>query len=214
MRALILLCRTQPQHERFTAWETAMKRYGEYQKYLRKLAQPYGMIPAGVHRMDEPEYEETFTHLHITVEYGIEKENYKKQLEQGTRVDGMHVIRQFPVWFSFRGNNAVLLSQGKASAMLGHYFADEELLQIGREQLYWIWGKNPFAQSLQYGVGDRYCRQYAGFLGETAGEIPVGIETLGNEDVPYWPQNVNATYKEVWMSSVGRFLALEAEYIN
>lgn len=214
MRALILLCRTQPQHEKFTVWETAMKRYGEYLKYLWKLAQPYGMIPAGVYRMDEPEYEETFTHLHITAEYGVEKENYKKQLENGIHVDGMHVIRHFPVWFSFRGNNAVLLSQGKGAAMLGHYFADEELLRIGREQLYWIWGKNPFAQSLQYGVGERYGRQYAGFLGETAGEIPVGIETLGNEDIPYWPQNVNATYKEVWMSSAGRFLSLEAEYIN
>lgn len=212
MQALALLCETQPDNPQKTRWETAMKSYGDYLKFLMQYASPYQMIPAGVHRRDEYQYSDTFQYLHITVNYEKEVENYKKQLEEGISIDGEHVIRQFPVWFSFRGNNAVLLSEGKAASILGRYFDDEQLLQIGKEQMYWVWGKNPFGQSLQYGMGSRYCHQYSGFCGEAVGEMPVGIETYQNEDVPYWPQNTNATYKEVWMSSVGRFLSLAADY--
>ncbi|HJA31078.1 MAG TPA: hypothetical protein H9956_05450 [Candidatus Eisenbergiella pullicola] len=43
------------------------------------------------------------------------------------------------------------------------------------------------------------------------GSIPVGIETRGNGDVPFWPMENNATYKEVWTTSAGRWLSLAAE---
>lgn len=103
---------------------------------------------------------------------------------------------------------------GKAASIVGRYFADEELLQLGREQLYWMWGKNPFGQSLVYGAGSRYCRQYAVLSGESVGEIPVGIETRGNEDVPYWPQNNNATFREIWVGSACRWLSLCADFME
>ncbi len=157
--------------------------------------------------------EETFSVMHIAVTYEEEKQNYIDQLASGIELDEDHVIRCFPVWFSFRGNTAVHLAMGKAASLLGKYFHDDELLQIGREQIYWVWGKNPFGQSLQYGVGTNYVAQYAVLPGEAAGEMPVGIETLDNEDVPYWPQNNNATFKEVWTSSVGRWLWLIADYL-
>ena len=48
--------------------------------------------------------------------------------------------------------------------------------------------------------------------GEMTGEMPVGIRTLGNDDVPYWPQTNNACYKEVWVTSAGKWLSLIAEY--
>ncbi|KLU68936.1 MAG: hypothetical protein RHS_5232 [Robinsoniella sp. RHS] len=99
-----------------------------------------------------------------------------------------------------------------STSLLGHYLQDEELLQIGREQLYWIFGKNPFGHSLMYGAGSRYPAQYAIFPGECVGELPVGIETLDNEDIPYWPQGNNATYREVWTSSACRWLWLAADY--
>ncbi len=213
MQALELLCRTQPEHDDFPRWEVAMKRYGGYLKYLIPYPAPYGMLPAGVYRMDEPEDRETFRVMNISVDYDEEKENYREQLKAGKAVDERHVIRNFPVWFSFRGNLAVTLSMGKAASVAGHYFHDIELIEAGREQFYWLYGKNPFAQSLQYGVGSRYGAQYAELLGECTGELPVGIETYENEDVPYWPQNNNATYKEVWTSPAGRFLWLAADYL-
>ena len=33
-----------------------------------------------------------------------------------------------------------------------------------------------------------------------------------NDDVPYWPQTNNACYKEVWITSAGKWLSLIAEY--
>lgn len=85
---------------------------------------------------------------------------------------------------------------------------------MGREQMYWMWGKNPFGQSLLYGAGENYCRQYAVLCGECTGEIPVGVETRGNEDVPYWPQNNNATFREVWVGAASRWLGLCADYMR
>ncbi len=213
MQALELLSRTQPEHRDFPQWEAAMKRYAGYLKYLIPYTSPYGMLPAGVYRTDEPEDEATFRVMNISVDYAEEKENYHEQLKAGKAIDDRHVIRNFPVWFSFRGNLAVTLSMGKAASVVGHYFQDEELIQAGREQFYWLYGKNPFGQSLHYGVGSRYCSQYAVLLGECTGELPVGIETYENEDVPYWPQNNNATYKEAWTSPAGRFLWLAADYL-
>ena len=212
MQALVSICETQPDAPKKSLWEDAMKRYAGYLKAIAGNTAPYGMLPAGVHKMDEYKNSEVFQYLHVTCNYEEERENYKKQLENGTLIGKDHVIRNFPIWFSFRGNTVVMLSEGKAASLLGHYLQDEELLQIGREQLYWIFGKNPFGHSLMYGAGSRYPAQYAIFPGECVGELPVGIETLDNEDIPYWPQGNNATYREVWTSSACRWLWLAADY--
>ena len=65
-----------------------------------------------------------------------------------------------------------------------------------------------------YGAGGRYPSQYAVFPGESVGEMPVGIETKGNEDIPYWPQGNNATYREIWTSTASRWLWLAADYVK
>jgi hypothetical protein len=62
-----------------------------------------------------------------------------------------------------------------------------------------------------YGEGSNYAQQYAVLPGEMVGELPVGVQTLGNGDEPYWPQANNATYKEVWTSSASHWLWLAAE---
>ncbi|MBD5155878.1 MAG: glycoside hydrolase [Oscillibacter sp.] len=214
MQALEALCRTQPDAHEREDWEEAMRLYGSYLKAIAGNTAPYGMLPAGIHKLDEAEDAETFPYLHVTCDYEQEKENYRQQLAQGKDLGGGYVLRNFPVWFSFRGNTAVMLSMGKAAALVGKYFGDGELIQLGREQLYWMWGKNPFGQSLIYGAGENYCRQYAVLCGECVGEVPVGVETYGNEDVPYWPQNNNATFREVWIGAASRWLGLCADYME
>lgn len=211
IQALELLCRTQHDSPDRLKWEEGLRGYGEYLKAIAPYTAPYGMIPAGIHHFDETEDEELFPYMHLLADYHEQKEDYKKQLESGVPLGNGYAIRKFPVWFSFRGNNAVLLSMGKAASLIGKYFKDDTLIQIAKEQLYWIWGKNPFGQSMQYGAGTRYCRQFAALCGESTGEIPVGIETYENEDVPYWPQNNNATYKEIWTTSAGRWLWVAAD---
>lgn len=213
MQALDALCRTQPNAPEKEDWEQAMRLYGEYLKSISGNTAPYSMLPAGIHRLDEVEDAATFPWLHVTCNYKQEKENYREQLAQGRDLGDGYVLRNFPIWFSFRGNTAVMLSMGKAASILGHYFDDEELMQLAREQMYWMWGKNPFGQSLIYGAGSNYCRQYAVLCGECVGEIPVGIETYGNEDVPYWPQNNNATFREVWIGAASRWLLLCADCV-
>lgn len=211
MQALEAACTALPDAKEKPQWEKCMRRYGEYLKAIVGNTAPYGMLPAGVHRMDEAEDQALFRFLHVACDYEAEKENYKAQLRHGTEVAPGYVIRNFPVWFSFRGNSAVLLSAGKAASILGSYFHDQQLVQIAHEQLYWMWGKNPFGQSLVYGDGANWCRQYAVLCGECVGEVPVGIETLGNEDAPYWPQNNNATFREVWGAAACRMLWLCAD---
>jgi hypothetical protein len=211
VQALVSLCETQPQSESAKAWENALKLHGEYIKAMARFASPYGMQPAGIHAYSEAEDAETFHFLHVRVDYEQEKENYLKQLEAGIKLNDEYCVRQFPVWFSFRGNSAVMLSTAKAASLIGRLFGDSELIEIARDQLYWHVGKNPFGQSLMYGEGHNYAQQYCYLLGETVGELPVGIQTLNNEDVPYWPMGNNATYKEVWMSTVGRWLWVVAD---
>lgn len=211
-QALTALVETQPEAPQAAQWRAAMRRYGDYLLAIAPNTAPYGMLPAGVHRLDESEDAALFPYLHLLSDYEREKPNYAAQLAAGTPVGEGHVVRNFPIWFSFRGNTAVLLAMGKSASLLGRALGDEALLQLGREQLYWMWGKNPFGQSLIYGSGTRYCSQYTALCGELAGEMPVGVETLGNEDIPYWPQTNNATYKEVWTSSVSRWLWLAADY--
>ncbi len=210
--ALEAACATLTDAPERPGWEQAMRRYGDYLLAMRPYTAPYGMIPSGVHRLDEADDAETFPLMHLMVRHEDERQNYIEQLASGTRLDDERVLRRFPVWFSFRGNTAVQLAMGKNAAVLGRYFGDEALRQLGREQMYWVLGKNPFAQSLMYGMGDRYSAEYCVFPGELTGELPVGMQTRANDDLPFWPQGVNATYKEVWVGACYHWLWLAAEY--
>jgi len=212
MQAMALLCQTQPGHRDYKKWEESIRLYGDYLKSITKYTAPYGMIASGVYHIDEPADKVSFQHSHLFTS-GNEAREFVMQLKYGVQLDKEHYLRRFPVGFGiFNGNNAVMLSMGKAAAICGNFLKDEELLRIGREQLYWIVGKNPFGQSLIYGEGYNYPQMDTFSSGEMVGEMPVGIRSLGNEDIPYWPPTNNATYKEVWITSAGKWLGLTAEY--
>lgn len=212
MQALELLCQTQKEHPDYARWNQGIRLYGNYLKKLMKYVQPYGMLPSGVYHAEEYKDSANFYALHLFPPTDAPA-LYKEQLERGVRLDKEHYIKRFPVWFNiFNGNTAVHLSTGKAAAICGRFLNDAELLNIGREQLYWTVGKNPFGQSLIYGEGYNYPQMNSFSSGEMVGEMPVGIRTLGNDDIPYWPQTNNACYKEVWVTSAGKWLSLLAEY--
>lgn len=186
-------------------YENRLKLYGDYLVYLSKYTQPYPMLSSGVYLHDEYQDDESFQRQHLLI--GDEaKENYVKQLYQGEHISQNLYLKRFPVWFSFRGNNAILLSQAKAASLIGKYFHDQKLMEIAEGQLQWLIGFNPFGQSLMYGEGHHYASQYSVLTGEMVGEIPVGIQTWENDDEPYWPQFTNATYKEVWVGLAGKWL--------
>lgn len=213
VQALCTACRALPGSGDRPAWEQAMLRYGNYLKQLMQYTAPYGMIPAGIFSETELEDAETFAVMHPTVQYEQEKENYREQLMQGVPLGRGYYLRRFPVWFSYRGNSAVHMAMGKAASLLGSYFKDAALCDIACEQLYWTLGKNPFGQSLIFGEGSRYGQQYTALLGTTVGEIPVGVQTRRNEDLPYWPQANIATYREVWTTPARCWMWIAADLI-
>jgi len=213
MQALIALCESQPGHPGFAAWEKSIRLYGGYLKSIYRYVEPYGLIPSGVYQKDEVKDSENFRASHPRIgEVADPAADFKEQLENGVRLDEEHYLRRFPVWFSFKGNAAVQLATGKAAALCGKFLRDQELMNIAEQQLFWIVGRNPFGQSLIWGEGSNYPQLYTALPGETVGGIPVGMESRGNEDTPYWPQFNTATYKEVWGSSAGKWLSLVAEF--
>lgn len=207
------VCRSLNGVRDITAWEEALKLFGGYLKGLQQYTAPYGMLPAGIHHISEADDEAVFHVIHPKVDYPRERNNYIEQLKQGVDLGGGYYLRVFPIWFSYRGNSAIQLSMGKAASIIGNYFGDQELIEIAREQLYWTVGKNPFGQSLIYGEGNHYGSEYTALLGETVGEMPVGVQTRGNEDLPYWPQANIATYREVWTTPPGRWMWIAADLI-
>lgn len=212
MQAMALLCETQREHPDYQRWVNSIQLYGDYLKGLMQYTHPYGMIPSGVYHAEEYNDTTGFYALHLFPPTNA-KELYTEQIKRGVKLDKEHYVKRFPVWFNiFNGNTAIHLSTGKSAAICGNFLNDQELLNIGLEQLYWTVGKNPFNQSLIYGEGHNYPQLNSFSSGEITGEMPVGIRTLGNDDIPYWPQTNNACYKEVWVTSAGKWLSLIAEY--
>lgn len=211
--ALTDLCNSQPKNKDSQRWKTATQLYAQYLKSLVPYTYPYGMASSGTYLSDEYTDRDGFLSLHIFAPDNA-PELYLRQLQEGgVQLDKRHYLKRFPVWFNiFNGNEAVILSTGKSAAVLGRYLQDKELLNYAQSQLYWTVGLNPFCQSLIYGEGYRYPAMDSFSSGEITGEIPVGIRSWKNSDEPYWPQTNNACYKEVWLTSAGKWLSLISEF--
>ncbi len=210
-QALVKAYEVLPDHKEAKSWKKAMESYGSYIKKLMDFGAPYGMIPAGIYCTDELEDEETFELVHPRLDFSVERANYEEQLKSGVAVNDRYCVRNFPVWFSFRGNNANMLSQGKGASLIGKALKDDALIEIAREQIYWIAGKNPFGNSFIYGEGHNFGKQYNALAGEIIGSLPVGTQTQENEDLPYWPMANIACYREIWTTSAGHWLWLAAD---
>jgi hypothetical protein len=122
-------------------------------------------------------------------------------------------LRALPVWFARRGNYGVLLSQAKALATAARLRGDSAGLDLAQRQAQWIVGRNPFVQSTMYGEGYDWEQQYSVSSGDFVGSLPVGMQSRGVTDLPYWPTQNTFVYKEVWVHSSGRWLWLMADLL-
>jgi len=184
--------------------------YSGYFKQLYSYASPYGMLPAGVYALSEtddtPQNREIFSLCHLFADFDSTLAEQKEQIYAGTQIGEGLYVKQFPVWFSFRGNNVIFLSQAASLRALAKVCEDPALNAIADRQILFVLGTNPFRQSMVYGYGGRCAEPYFALLGRCEGAVPVGIQTDGNEDEPFWPCGINATYKEVWLSSATALL--------
>jgi hypothetical protein len=123
-------------------------------------------------------------------------------------------LRAFPVWFARRGNFGILLSQAKSLATAARLRGDGAAGDLAHAQAQWIVGRNPFVQSTMYGEGYDWAQQYSVSSGDFVGALPVGMQSRGTTDLPYWPSQNTYVYKEVWVHSVSRWLWLMADLLD
>jgi hypothetical protein len=205
--ALSRLCEAFPEHAKWMKWYSAVVLHSQY--YLKSAAvvdEPYAVLPAAVYRESEarliPEAK-NWTPLRAA-----DRDAYVEEVRRGIPLGGENYLRRFPVWFDFRGNSSVLLSEAKALSTAGRLRGDLEAEDLSQKQAQWLVGRNPFAASVMYGEGYDWTPLYSVRSGQMVGALPVGIETKGFADAPYWPAQICWTYKEVWTQPVGQWIWL------
>ncbi len=205
--ALARLCDELPNDPNWMKWYSAIVLHTKYyQEVGARLDAPYNVLPAGVYRIngaavlpETPGWRPLET---------ASRANFVAQVKQGLPLGGDAYLRRYPVWFQFRGNSSVLLSAAKALSVVAHLrgnMGDENLAQ---QQAQWLIGRNPFSASIMYGEGYDWTPLYSVRSGQMVGALPVGIETKGNADAPYWPTEICWTYKEVWSQPAGQWIWL------
>ncbi|MGD0802308.1 MAG: glycoside hydrolase family 9 protein, partial [Terracidiphilus sp.] len=205
--ALTHLCEALPDDPHWINWYSAVVLHTKYyQQAVVSATAPFNMLPAGIYRESDVQLlpqSKSWTPLRMA-----DHDVFLGQVHQGIPLGGEYYLRRFPVWFDFRGNSSVLLSQAKALSAASQLRNDMEGENLAQDQAQWFVGRNPFSSSIMYGEGYDWTPLYSGRSGQLVGALPVGIETRGNADAPYWPTQICWTYKEVWTQPVGEWIWL------
>lgn len=213
VQGLIRLLNVAPLHPHASRWMEGVRLYAEYILKTKDVSAPYDLLPAHVYEAEKL----NMTRFTIPEEYGTTEEGFttfQRQIKQGIRLSETAYLRRFPIAIQRRGFHATLLSKTKAVSMMARILKSEELKQTAINQLEWILGKNPFASSTMYGEGHNFHPLYVAFSRQLVGALPVGIETLGDADVPYWPVINHSVYKEIWGHTTGKFLWVLADLLR
>jgi hypothetical protein len=195
--ALTQLCDAFPNHPAWMKWYSAVTMHSQYLKAMAKYTEPYGVLPASIYRDDD--------YLQVPES---RRESFRRQVLNGIPLGKGHYLRLFPVWLEYRGHFGTILPQTQALASAAHLRGDLESARLSEQQLEWVMGRNPFAESTMWGEGYDYAPLYSPSSGDIVGALPVGIQTRGDKDIPYWPVQSTWTYKEVWVHPVGRWIWL------
>ncbi|HYD53945.1 MAG TPA: glycoside hydrolase family 9 protein [Gemmatimonadaceae bacterium] len=202
--ALAQLVEALPEHAEWMSWYAAVARHAEFQTRGAATTAPWRVLPAYVYRLADDRLEVPDSGaLH-----GATREAYRAQVRAGLDMGDGWYLRAFPVWFARRGNYGILLSQAKALATAARLRGDRAALDLAQRQAQWVVGRNPFAQSTMYGEGYDWSQQYSVSSGDFVGSLPVGMQSRGDTDLPYWPAQNMFVWKEVWVHSNARWLWL------
>lgn len=201
--ALIKLIEAFPKHPDWMKWYSTVAMYSEYQKKSAQTTEPWGVLPAYVY--SDKEY------LNVPEKggpYNATREAFREQVFGGMPMGDGYYLKAFPVWFARRGNYGVLLSQAKALSAASLMRGDSAGLDLAEKQAQWVIGRNPFVQSTMYGEGYDWAQQYSVSSGDFVGSLPVGMQSRGTTDLPYWPSQNMYVYKEVWVHPAARWIWL------
>jgi hypothetical protein len=200
-----------PNHVDTALWKSSCRAYADYLHDISAVIKPYGILPAAVYELNNADFGGIY---HEGAAVGLPSmDEYNAQVKNGIHLGGNFYLRRFPVAYQFRGFHAVLMGKAKAAFLLSDALHDPSLRELGTRQLEYIVGYNPFAMSTIYGDGYDYPPLYGAYAGDVVGAVPVGIETFENDDEPYMPMQVNATYKEIWTHSTASVIWLLARIL-
>lgn len=200
VRALARMCALFPKHSEAEEWRGAIRLYAGYLKAIATYTAPYQCLPASIYHEND-----------ALAERPERREAFLKQVRNGISLGHGYYLRRFPVWFDFRGNYGVKLSQTLALAVAAAVDRDEAAKTLAERQLEWVVGMNPFAQSTMYGEGTRYPPLYSAMSGDLMGALPVGVQTRMDRDEPFWSGSNYPNWKEVWVHTVARWMAIVSE---
>ena len=209
VEGLGMLLTDAPSHPDASLWKASCRAYADYLHDISKAIEPYGILPAAVYELNNADFSGIY---HEGAQVGMPSmEEYNAQVKNGIQLEGNFYLRRFPVAYQFRGFHAILMGKAKAAFILSDLLKDKSLKDIATRQLEYIVGYNPFAMSTIYGDGYDYPPLYGAYAGDVVGAVPVGIETFENDDEPYMPMQVNATYKEIWTHTTASTIWLLAK---
>jgi hypothetical protein len=178
-------------------WYSTVTLYSEYLKTITKYTAPFDVLPSSIYTDSE--------YLHVPES---RMESFRKQVLNRVPLGKGHYLRLFPVWMDYRGHFGTLLPQAQALAAAAQLRGDLPSAQLSEHQLEWIIGRNPFSQSTMWGEGYDFAPLYTPSSGDMVGALPVGIQSRGEDDAPYWPVQNTWTYKEIWVHPVARWVSL------
>lgn len=202
--ALAMLCNTLPEHRNWISWYSAAVLHSEFfMKRGSLIAAPYSLLPNSVWREAEI----------MEVKDDTVRGDMLRQFNDGTRLTKDWVLRTFPIYRDglFHGNTNIHMSSAWALAEASRLRNDTAGMQLVGKQFQWIFGANPFGQSLMYGVGYDFAPQFAYCLKDVVGSLPVGMDCMSG-DMPHWSSTNTATSKEIWVEPVNRFLGAVSVY--
>ena len=208
VKALAMLYRLAPEHTDAARWKASLELSREYVALSFGTA-PYGLLPNGIYELDNTDFS-IISHEGNRAAGAPSLEEYNAQVLNGIKLSDRHYLRIFPVAYQFRGFHATLMGRALAAMELARVLSDRHMKNIAIRQMEWILGCNPFASSSMYGEGYDYHPLYAAMSPQIVGAVPVGFETFENEDLPFYPMQNNATYKEVWVHTTCRLMWLIA----
>lgn len=189
---------------------SALENYKEFVLKTLTFTKPFNLVPATIYNINKL----NLNHFTIPKYYGERDtchEYLKDCIKEGIKITDDEYLRIFPISIDRRGFLATHLSKIKGLAEIYELIKDEELKEIIRDQIEWVFGKNPFATSFMYGEGHSYHPLYVAFTDQIVGAMPVGIKTHGTHDLPYWPQATQAVYKEIWGHTTSKYLGIIAK---
>jgi hypothetical protein len=203
--ALSALCRAFPDHDDWMEWYSVAVLHSEYfMKRGSQIAAPFDLLPNSVWKRSDVLAEEDESR----------RKDMLRQFKEGTPLNEDYVLRTFPIYYDalFHGNTNIHMSSTWALAEASQLRRDVEGMKLVGKQFQWLFGANPFSQSLMYGEGYDFAPHFAYCLKDLVGALPVGMDCMSGDD-PHWSATNTATYKEIWVEPVNRFMGALSIYL-